>query len=174
MKGEGQELKAMGKQEMDADVCPMAGLLETLTRPWTMHVLWALSHNGPMRFGALRRSIEGVSSRVLTERLRVLEEKGFLYRDYKPSIPPEVTYGLTKRTAEIQEVFAELGRLAQKWKMEDEPGAPIAKNAQGKEKWKIEDEPKARLAKSARGKQNRKTEDEPRHEGQSRKMAYYI
>ena len=111
----------MGKREMDAQVCPMAGLLETLTRPWTLHVLWALSHNGPMRFGALRRSIEGVSSRVLTERLRVLEEKGFIYRDYKPSIPPEVTYGLTKRTAEIQEVFAELGRLAQKWKMEDEP-----------------------------------------------------
>ena len=115
----------MGKKQMEADVCPMAGLLETLTRPWTLHVLWALSHNGPMRFGALRRSIEGVSSRVLTERLRVLEEKGFIYRDYKPSIPPEVTYGLTKRTAEIQEVFAELGRLAQKWKMEDEPRATV-------------------------------------------------
>jgi len=123
----------MGKREMDADVCPMAGLLETLTRPWTLHVLWALSHNGPMRFGALRRSIEGVSSRVLTERLRVLEDKRFIYRDYKPSIPPEVTYGLTKRTAEIQEVFAELGRLAQKWKMEDDPKIPLAKRARDKE-----------------------------------------
>ena len=122
----------MGKKDMNAHVCPMAGLLETLTRPWTLHVLWALSHNGPMRFGALRRSIEGVSSRVLTERLRVLEEKGFIYRDYKPSIPPEVTYGLTKRTAEIQEVFAELGRLAQKWKMEDEPKMSLAKPARDK------------------------------------------
>lgn len=113
--------KTMCKGETSEHVCPMAGLLETLTRPWTLHVLWALSNNGPMRFGALRRSIEGVSSRVLTDRLRVLEEKGFIYRDYKPSIPPEVTYGLTKRTAEIQEVFDELGRLAQKWKMEDAP-----------------------------------------------------
>ena len=104
-----------------AHVCPMAGLLETLTRPWTMHVLWALAHNGPMRFGALKRSIEGVSSRVLTERLRLLEEKGFLFREYKRTIPPEVTYGLTKRMTEIQGVFEELGRLAQKWKMEDEP-----------------------------------------------------
>lgn len=102
-------------------VCPMAGLLETLTRPWTLHILWTLSNNGPTRFGALRRSVVGISSRVLTERLRALEEKGFLYRDYKPTIPPEVTYGLTKRVKDIQKVLADLGRLAQKWQMEDAP-----------------------------------------------------
>jgi DNA-binding HxlR family transcriptional regulator len=62
---------------------------------------------------------------VLTERLRALEEKGFLYRDYKPTIPPEVTYGLTKRVKDIQKVLAELGRLAQKWKMEDAPGENV-------------------------------------------------
>ncbi len=49
----------------------------------------------------------------------MLEEKGFLYRDYKPTIPPEVTYGLTKRVKDIQKVLADLGRLAQKWQMED-------------------------------------------------------
>lgn len=69
--------------------CPIGGLLETLTRPWTLHILWTLSTNGPTRFGALRRSVEGISSRVLTERLRTLEERGFLYRDYKPTIPPK-------------------------------------------------------------------------------------
>jgi DNA-binding HxlR family transcriptional regulator len=105
----------------------MAGLLETLTRPWTLHILWTLSTNGPTRFGALRRSVEGISSRVLTERLRVLEEKGFLYREYKPTIPPEVTYGLTKRVKDIQKVLSELGRLAQKWQMED---AQIGKAAE--------------------------------------------
>lgn len=102
-------------------VCPIGGLLETLTRPWTLHILWTLSHNGPTRFGALRRSVAGISSRVLTERLRALEEKGFLNRDYKPTIPPEVTYGLTKRVKDIQKVLADLGRLAQKWQMEDAP-----------------------------------------------------
>jgi DNA-binding HxlR family transcriptional regulator len=106
-----------------AHVCPIGGLLETLTRPWTLHILWTLSHNGPTRFGALRRSVVGISSRVLTERLRALEEKGFLYRDYKPTIPPEVTYGLTKRVKDIQKVLADLGRLAQKWQMEDLPAA---------------------------------------------------
>ena len=115
------EKAGAGDAGYGAHVCPMAGLLETLTRPWTLHILWMLSHNGPTRFGALRRSVVGISSRVLTERLRALEEKGFLYRDYKPTIPPEVTYGLTKRVKDIQKVLADLGKLAQKWQMEDAP-----------------------------------------------------
>jgi DNA-binding HxlR family transcriptional regulator len=101
--------------------CAVTGLLELLTRPWTMHILLALNTNGPTRFGALRRHIEGISSRVLTERLRLLEEKGFIFRDYKPTIPPEVTYGITKRMKDIERVFAELDKVAQKWQQEDEP-----------------------------------------------------
>src|SRR5277367_2441969 len=101
--------------------CPMAGLLEVLARPWTMHVLWALSTNGPTRFGVLRRQIDGISSRVLTERLRLLEQKGFIYRDYEPTIPPSVTYGITKRMKDIQKVLGELDQLARKWQQEDVP-----------------------------------------------------
>ena len=101
--------------------CPMGGLLEVLTRPWTMHILWALSTNGPTRFGVLRRQIEGISSRVLTERLRLLEQNGFIYRDYEPSIPPSVTYGITKRMKDIQKVLGELDQLARKWQQEDGP-----------------------------------------------------
>lgn len=101
--------------------CPMGGLLEVLTRPWTMHILWALSSNGPTRFGVLRRQVEGISSRVLTERLRLLEQKGFIYRDYEPSIPPAVTYGITKRMKDIQKVLGELDQLARKWQREDGP-----------------------------------------------------
>jgi DNA-binding HxlR family transcriptional regulator len=99
--------------------CPIHGLLEVLARPWTMHVLWTLSTNGPTRFGVLRRTIEGISSRVLTERLRGLEEKGIVYRDYEPTIPPAVTYGITKRMEDIKRVLDELNRLAQTWQQED-------------------------------------------------------
>lgn len=99
--------------------CPMAGLLETLARPWTMHILWALSTGGPTRFGALRRKIGGISSRVLTERLRNLEAKGFIFRRYKATIPPEVTYGLTARMRDIQKVLNELNRMSIKWKRND-------------------------------------------------------
>ncbi len=99
--------------------CPFGELLEILARPWTMHILWVLSTNGPTRFGALRRQVEGISSRVLTGRLRVLEQKGFVFRDYGPTIPPSVTYGITKRMKDIDKVMGDLDGLARKWQQED-------------------------------------------------------
>jgi DNA-binding HxlR family transcriptional regulator len=95
--------------------CAIGGLLELLARPWTLHILWALSNNGPMRFGVLRRQVEGISSRVLTERLRTLEEARFVYRHYEPTIPPAVTYGITDRMQDIQKVLHQLEELSRKW-----------------------------------------------------------
>ena len=95
--------------------CAIGGLLELLTRPWTLHILWVLSHNGPLRFGVLRRQIEGISARVLTERLRTLESAGFVFRHYEQTIPPAVTYGITDRMTDIEKVLAQLESLSQKW-----------------------------------------------------------
>lgn len=99
--------------------CPIASLLELLARPWTMHILWALSTNGPTRFGVLRRQVEGISSRVLTERLRTLETRGIVFRKYEPTIPPAVTYGITSRMEEIGKVLSQLEDVARTW--EDQP-----------------------------------------------------
>jgi len=96
--------------------CQMGGLLELLTRPWTMHILWALGHNGPLRFGVLRRQVEGISSRVLTERLRTLQAAGFIFRHYEQTIPPSVTYGITDRMKDIEKVLEQLESLSRKWK----------------------------------------------------------
>lgn len=99
--------------------CPFGELLEVLARPWTLQILWVLSTKGPTRFGALRRQVEGISSRVMTERLRVLEQRGFVFRDYEPTIPPAVTYGITKRMKDISKVMGDLDELARKWQQED-------------------------------------------------------
>jgi DNA-binding HxlR family transcriptional regulator len=101
---------------------PLGELLEIFARPWTMHILWALSEDGPTRFGALRRKVGGISSRLLTLRLRALEDKGLVYREYKSTIPPEVTYGLTERVKSLGDVFAPLCRLAHQWQDEDSNG----------------------------------------------------
>jgi DNA-binding HxlR family transcriptional regulator len=84
-----------------------------------MHILWSLSTNGPMRFGTLRKNVAGISARVLTERLRTLEEARFLYRNYEQTIPPTVTYGITERMRDIEKVLSQLEALARKW--QDEP-----------------------------------------------------
>jgi len=104
--------------------CAISGLLELLTRPWTMHILWALSTNGPMRFGVLRRHIEGISARVLTERLRTLEGAGFVFRHYEQTIPPAVTYGITDRMKDIEKVLTQLEGLSRKWQGEGRAAVP--------------------------------------------------
>lgn len=98
--------------------CAIGGLLELLTRPWTMHILWSLSSYGPMRFGVLRKNIDGISARVLTERLRTLEDAGFVFRHYEQTIPPAVTYGITDRMKDIEKVLSQLESLARKWRGE--------------------------------------------------------
>ena len=71
-----------------------------------------------MRFGVLRRQIEGISSRVLTERLRTLEDARFIFRHYEPTIPPAVTYGITDRMKDIEKVLHQLEELSRKWQRE--------------------------------------------------------
>jgi DNA-binding HxlR family transcriptional regulator len=93
--------------------------LESLARPWTLHILWALSTQGPARFGALQKQVAGISSRVLAERLRMLEEKEFVFRHYAQTIPPAVTYGISKRMQDIEKVLQDLERLARKWNREE-------------------------------------------------------
>jgi DNA-binding HxlR family transcriptional regulator len=69
--------------------CAFESLLTLLTGAWTLYILWVLRNNGPTRFGELRRKVQGVSARILTDRLRLLEEAQLVYRDYQPTIPPK-------------------------------------------------------------------------------------
>ncbi len=99
--------------------CPMNALLQLLMGPWTTQILWVLRTQGTMRFGVLQRSIGQISARVLTQRLRLLEEGGIVYRDYRPTVPPEVSYGLTPRGHELGAVLDGLDTLARRWAQED-------------------------------------------------------
>ena len=74
-----------------------------------------------MRFGVLRRQLEGISARVLTERLRSLEGASFVFRHYEQTIPPAVTYGVTDRMKDIEKVLVQLEGLGRKWQGEGKP-----------------------------------------------------
>ncbi len=116
-----RETERVGEPETIAPPhpCPLAPLLTLLSGPWTLHIVWVLRTYGPTRFGALKRYLSGISSKVLTERLRMLEEQGLIYRDYNPTIPPEVTYGLTERGQDLHLVLDSLSAVVDKWSGED-------------------------------------------------------
>lgn len=95
--------------------CPMHGLLTLLTGPWTTYILWLIRSNGEMRFGQVKKQMPGISAKVLTERLRMLEEAGILAREQEATIPPKVTYRFTKRGHELERLLDEVNALASQW-----------------------------------------------------------
>ncbi|WP_394826594.1 winged helix-turn-helix transcriptional regulator [Pendulispora albinea] len=95
--------------------CPTDLLLATLSGPWTMHIVWTLFEVGPGRFGALKRRIPGISSRLLTERLRMLEAQGFVHRHEEKTVPPQVTYAATERLQRLCSALEALGHVADEW-----------------------------------------------------------
>ena len=105
--------------------CPLDSLLHVLCGPWTIYILCRLHENGPTRFGQLKRQMPGISSKMLTERLRSLEAAEIIYRRQDPTVPPQVTYGLTKDGKELTAVLDQLNTLAYRWQgeMEMDPTA---------------------------------------------------
>ncbi len=105
------------KQDKIASSCPMDALLRIISGPWTTYIIWVLVNNNRVRFGELKRKVPGISSRLLTDRLRKLEDAGIVKRDYKPVIPPEVSYSLTERGVELRGILNDMSRLAINWKL---------------------------------------------------------
>ena len=101
----------------------MDGILRLLMGPWTTYILWVLCSNGPTRFGELKRRVPGISGKMLTERLRMLEQAGVIFRHYTPTIPPQVSYGLTARGGELRAVLDDLNAVARRWQDEDRASA---------------------------------------------------
>jgi DNA-binding HxlR family transcriptional regulator len=69
-------------------------VLDTIADRWTTLVIDLLGQ-GPRRFGALRRTIGGISQKMLTQTLRTLERVGLVSRRVYPTTPPSVEYALT-------------------------------------------------------------------------------
>src|SRR5205809_4168987 len=94
---------------------PLAKLLGILSSRWTLLLLHRLHTDGPTRFGELKRRLGKISTKTLTERLRMLEAEGWLSRHYEPTIPPQVTYAITDKVLELDGVMKELDRIAERW-----------------------------------------------------------
>ena len=84
---------AVAAKEIPA--CPVETTLTLISDKWKVLILRDLMP-GTKRFGALKKSIGGVSQKVLTAQLRQMEESGLLTRTVYPEVPPRVEYTLTE------------------------------------------------------------------------------
>jgi DNA-binding HxlR family transcriptional regulator len=74
--------------------CEVRQILDRIADKWSLLVI-ALLDGPPMRFGELRRRIDGISQRMLTVTVRQLERDGLVRRTVYPVVPPRVEYELT-------------------------------------------------------------------------------
>ncbi|XUL91362.1 winged helix-turn-helix transcriptional regulator [Streptomyces galilaeus] len=77
-----------------AKACPSRATLEHITGRWGGLTLCAL-YEGSLRFNELRRRVDGVSEKMLSQTLHALERDGLVHREAQPTNPPRVDYELT-------------------------------------------------------------------------------
>lgn len=82
----------MTKEEMPA--CPVATTVQLIGSKWKLLILRNLRMR-PWRFNELRRDLEGISQKVLTDSLRAMEDDGIITRTVYPEVPPRVEYALS-------------------------------------------------------------------------------
>lgn len=88
------------KSRTPTPLCPLSECMAVLGGAWTPNIIWYLSA-GPRRFSELRSDIPLVSAKVITQRLRELEERGVVNRNVMPTSPPSVEYMLTEHGQEF-------------------------------------------------------------------------
>ncbi|MCF6428127.1 helix-turn-helix transcriptional regulator [Amycolatopsis tucumanensis] len=89
-------------------------MLDALANKWTLLVLSFLRRSdGPVRFNELRRRLEGITQKSLTQTLRALERDGLVDRAVYPTVPPRVEYSLTALGTQVGDMFNVLGEWAE-------------------------------------------------------------
>jgi len=91
--------------------CPSRRLLDRIGDRWTVLVVGTLG-DGPRRFSEIRRAVDGVSQKMLTQTLRGLERDGLVTRTVYAEVPPRVEYDLTPAGRTLQEPLRALERWA--------------------------------------------------------------
>jgi DNA-binding HxlR family transcriptional regulator len=92
--------------------CPTRLVLDRLADKWVALILRRLAQ-GPMRFNAMRREIEGVSQKVLSQTLKRLERDGLIARQAFPTVPVTVEYSITPLGQTLAETVAALALWAE-------------------------------------------------------------
>ena len=92
--------------------CPLRDILDRVGDKWSVLVVVLLGE-GTRRFSDLRRSVDGISQRMLTHTLRQLERDGLIGRTVYPSVPLRVEYALTPLGRTLLEPLAALAQWAE-------------------------------------------------------------
>jgi DNA-binding HxlR family transcriptional regulator len=98
--------------------CPVCRTADVVCGKWTLLVIRDLAE-GCSRFCELERSLEGISPRTLSLRLRALEEEDIVTRNTFPEVPPRVEYALTEKGKALVPLIEDMRRYGTRWLLEE-------------------------------------------------------
>jgi DNA-binding HxlR family transcriptional regulator len=107
----------MGEMSM-SETCPVCKTAEIVCGKWTLLLVKELAE-GQSRFCELERSLEGISPRTLSLRLRALEEEGIVARHTFPEVPPRVEYVLTSKGEALVPLIESMRAYGNDWLLAD-------------------------------------------------------
>ena len=100
--------------------CPVCRTADVVCGKWTLLIIRDLAE-GCSRFCELERSLEGISPRTLSLRLRALEEEGIVARNTFPEVPPRVEYALTEKGKALVPLIEDMRSYGRRWLLEEQP-----------------------------------------------------
>jgi DNA-binding HxlR family transcriptional regulator len=104
------------QEEVPGAVCPyFHHAIELIGKRWTGAILSALTER-PMRYAELGKAVPGLSDRLLSQRLRELEEEDLVERRVEAGAPVRVTYSLSEAGQDLDPALRELKAWAKRWK----------------------------------------------------------
>ena len=87
---------------IEPELCRVEDALDIIVGKWKPIILLQLLKNGTMRFSELKRSIPGITQKMLTKQLRELEKEDIVNRVVYPQVPPKVEYSITEYGKELE------------------------------------------------------------------------
>lgn len=102
--------------------CPVCRTADVVCGKWTLLVIRDLAEDS-QRFCELERSLEGISPRTLSLRLRALEQEGIVERRTYPEVPPRVEYALTEKGRALVPLIESMRSYGKNWLPAEEPVA---------------------------------------------------
>lgn len=104
---------SINKKYLDEN-CGMFFTLSLIGGRWKISILAVLLNNGCLRYGELKRKIQGITERMLISQLKELEADGLIERIAYPEVPPRVEYKLSKLGLSLKNILDKMNEWGEK------------------------------------------------------------
>jgi len=121
----------MCKDSIDTCICPLEGVIDTISKKWALVLITTLGNHPRLRFNQLMHELDGISPKTLTDTLNALQKEGLVGRESFSEIPPRVEYFLTEDGTEIRTAIIPLMEWASKRELTSNSCPPRCKKRRG-------------------------------------------